>query len=107
MMLYFKKEKMIHKKNCNCCDCIWQRIIFNKGITIILKGRKKVSYRINGLDVEWVSMENSQNILFTQSREEICISINSREANLGPSGYPRTATSYKWALLNDPRIWLS
>jgi hypothetical protein len=51
-------------------------------------------------------MENTQITLFRQRRLSICNSIPARQNNLGPSMYPGTAASYKWALLNDPKIWL-
>jgi hypothetical protein len=98
---------MEHKKSCNCCDCIWQRLIENQETVFTLKGGKNVSYKIVGQYVAWISMENTQRILFRQKRLSICNSIPARQNNLGPSMYPGTATSYKWALLNDSRIWLS
>jgi hypothetical protein len=98
---------MEHKKSCNCCDCIWQRLIFNQeGIFRLARGRQ-VSYRIIGNNLNWISIETTQDVLFTQSRENICESINARINNHSPSNYPGTAKSYKWALLNDQRIWLS
>lgn len=98
---------MEHKKSCNCCDCIWQRLIENQGGIFLLSGGKNVSYSILGNNLEWITIETTQDILFPQNRENICESINARINNFGPSNYPGTATSYKWALLNDPRIWLS
>ena len=98
---------MEHKKSCNCCDCIWQRLIENQGTAFTLIRGKNVSYKIVGQYVAWISMEDTQWILFKQKRSSICNSIPSRQNNFRPSRYPGTATSYKWALLNDPRIWLS
>lgn len=97
---------MEHEKSCNCCDCIWQRLIENQGEIFHLAGGKNVSYRITGNNLEWISIEPTHNVLFPQSRDNICDSINARINNFGPSNYPGTATSYKWALLNDDQIWL-
>jgi hypothetical protein len=97
---------MEHKKSCNCCDCIWQRLIENQGTEFTLKGGKNVSFKIEGQYVDWIPMENTQITLFRQRRLSICNSIPARQNNLGPSMYPGTAASYKWALLNDPKIWL-
>ena len=97
---------MEHKKSCNCCECIWQRLIKNQGGIFHLARRRQVSYRIIGNNVEWITIESTQEILFTQSRENICESITARINNFSPSNYPGTAKSYKWALLNDDRIWL-
>jgi len=97
---------MEHKKSCNCCECIWQRLIKNQGGIFRLARGRQVSYRIIGTNVEWITIESTQEILFTQSRENICASINARMSNYSPSNYPGTAKSYKWALLNDSRIWL-
>ena len=98
---------MDHKKSCNCCECIWQRLIENQGTAFTLMRGKNVSYKIVGQYVAWISMEDTQRILFKQKRLSICNSIPAHQNNLGPSMLPGTATSYKWALLNDPRIWLS
>jgi hypothetical protein len=98
---------MEHKKSCNCCDCIWQRLIENQGEIFHLAGGKNISYQITGNNLEWTSIEPTHNVLFPQSRDNICDSINARINNFGPSRYQGTATSYKWALLNDERIWLS
>jgi hypothetical protein len=97
---------MEHIKNCNCCDCIWHRLIKNQGGIFRLARGRQVSYRIIANHVEWITIESTQEILFTQSRENICESITARINNLSPSNYPGTAKSYKWALLNDSRIWL-
>ena len=97
---------MEHKTSCNCCECVWQRILNNQGETLTLKLDKEVSYKIEGNIIIWLSMEPTQRVLFKQRRISICNSIPSRQNNFGPSRYPGTATSYKWALLNDDRIWL-
>lgn len=97
---------MQHEINCNCCDCIWQRIIKNQGVTFTLMRGKNVSYMIEEQFVVWISMEVTQRTLFRQGRLSICNSIPARQNNLGPSSFLGAATSYKWALLNDLRIWL-
>ena len=95
------------KKSCYCCECIWQRLIENQGSIFLLAGGKNVSYSILGNNLEWVYIEPTQDILYSQSRENIYGSINARLNNFSPSNYPGSAKSYKWALLNDSRIWLS
>jgi len=97
---------MEHKTKCNCCDCVWQRVVKNQGAVLRLKFEKEISYKIEGDIIIWLSMEPTQRVLFRQRRISICNSIPSRQNNFGPSRYPGTATSYKWALLNDDRIWL-
>ena len=97
---------MEHKKSCNCCDCIWQRVVNHQGSALRLKFEKQISYKIEAEIIVWLLMEPSQRGLYRQKRTSICNSIPSRQNNLGPSMYPSTVTSYKGALLNDPRIWL-
>jgi hypothetical protein len=97
---------MDHKTKCNCCDCVWQRVVKNQGAVLRLKFQKQISYKIEKNMIVWLSMESTQRVLFRQRRISICNSIPSRQNNFVPSRYPGTATSYKWALLNDDRIWL-
>jgi hypothetical protein len=52
-----------------------------------------------------ITIEATQEVLFKQSRKSICESINARINNYRPSDYTGSAKSYKWALLNDNRIW--
>jgi hypothetical protein len=99
--------EMEHKKSCNCCNCIWQRLIENQGGIYRLAEGKEVSYHLKSNTLEWIPVETTHNVLYPQSRESFCESITARINNLSPSNYPGTAKSYKWALLNDPRIWLS
>jgi hypothetical protein len=97
---------MEHKKSCNCCECIWQRLIENQGGVFRLARGREVSYRLIGNTLEWIPVEITHNVLYPQSRDNICESINARLNNFSPSNYPGTAKSYKWALLNDSRIWM-
>jgi len=96
---------MEHNANCNCCECLWKRITENQRCIFRLKRGRLISYQTIGSYVEWITVEATQEILFKQSRESVCESINARINNCRPSDYPGTAKSYKWALLNDNRIW--
>ena len=69
------------------------------------KRNKRLTFRIENDKIIWMPIENEQLNLFSQSKKQICACLNSRLINLGPSKYPGTAQSYKWALLNDKEIW--
>jgi hypothetical protein len=97
---------MEHKKSCNCCECIWKRLIENQGGIFHLARGRQVSYQITGNTLVWIPVETTHNVLYPQNRHSICESITARINNLNPSNYSGTAKSYKWALLNDLRIWL-
>jgi hypothetical protein len=96
---------MEHNANCNCCEYLWKRITENQRCIFRLKRGRLISYNIIGNNVEWIIVEATQEILFKQSRESVCESMKARINNCRPSDYPGTAKSYKWALLNDKRIW--
>jgi hypothetical protein len=96
---------MEHNANCNCCECLWERITVNQRCKFLLKRGRLISYQTIGNNVEWITIEATQEVLFKQSRKSICESINARINNYRPSDYTGSAKSYKWALLNDNRIW--
>ena len=100
---------MEHQKlNCNCCECVWERILLHakKQIILLTKRGKKLTYTIENDYVIWIPLGPHQNVLYNQSKKQICASIDARSLNYSPSQYPGTATSYKWALLNHKNIWL-
>tara|TARA_B100001287_G_scaffold275115_1_gene282001 strand:- start:1969 stop:2271 length:303 start_codon:yes stop_codon:yes gene_type:complete len=99
---------MNNKETVNSCEEIWKRIVKNQGRILSMSRRPgTISYKvINNDSVKWISQNNDQNNLFDQSKTQICECIEARRENLGVSQYPGTAASYKWALLNDPRIWI-
>lgn len=94
--------------NCNCCECIWNRIVDHSNNELVLTTVKgvKASYKVENELVVWLTIGSNQNVLYSQSKKQICNSLNARNLNYGPSKYPGTATSYKWALLNHPKIWI-
>lgn len=100
-----QKLNMEHNANCNCCECLWERITVNQRCKFLLKRGRLISYQTIGNNVEWITIEATQEVLFKQSRKSICESINARINNYRPSDYTGSAKSYKWALLNDNRIW--
>lgn len=105
--IHKKNNTSRHKGSCNCCDCLWERIISKQGISLYTKNGKEVKHKVNSKnEIEWVCVENSQNNLYNQSKDNICDCIESRKNNLSPSQFPGTATSYKWALLNNSEIWV-
>ncbi|MDC1361999.1 hypothetical protein N8203_02705 [Crocinitomicaceae bacterium] len=99
---------MINKETINSCDELWKRIENNQGRTLSMSRHPgTISYEvINNDTVKWISQNNDQNNLFKQSKTQICECIEPRRNNLGVGQYPGTAASYKWALLNDPEIWI-
>jgi len=66
---------------------------------------KRLSYKLDYEKVIWIPGETQQNKLYNQTKAAICNCLNARKENSGPSGYPSTARSYIWALLNHPDIW--
>ena len=92
---------------CNCCECIWKRITLNSENRLELRTKrmKRLSYKLDDEKVIWLPGETQQNKLYNQTKEAICNCLNARRENSGPSGYPSTARSYIWALLNHPEIW--
>jgi hypothetical protein len=100
---------MRHQKtNCNCFECVWERILLHakKQIILLTKRGKKLTYTIENDYVIWIPLGSHQNVLYNQSKKQICASLNARNLNYNPSQYPGKATSYKWALLNHESIWL-
>ena len=93
--------------NCNCSECIWKRITLNSENRIELRTKRmrKLSYKLENEKVVWIPGENQQNYLYNQTKDAIYNCLNARRENLGPSGYPSTARSYIWALLNHTEIW--
>ena len=98
---------MLNKETGNSCDEIWERIVNNqKAILSMSRHPGTISYIIDNDTVKWIEQSKTQNNLIDQSRNEICKCIEARKKNLGVGQYPGTAPSYKWALLNDSRIWI-
>ncbi|MDB4682653.1 hypothetical protein OAE89_01145 [Crocinitomicaceae bacterium] len=100
---------MSNKETVNSCDELWKRIVKNKGKTLNMSRQPgKIKYNVIDNDtVVWIEQSETQKNLFEQSRNEICKCIEPRRNNLGVGQYPGTAASYKWALLNDPEIWIN
>ena len=67
---------------------------------------KHLKYKVNGNNIFWIPLEPTMRNLYNQSKGDICNCLIARENSLNPSFYPGTAQSYKWALLNNPIIWL-
>lgn len=98
-----------HQLNCNCCECVWERIIdySNHHSGLITKRGKTVDYTIDNDTVIWLPYERTQKKLYNQSKKQICACIEARRLGKGPSKYPGTAQSYKWAILNNAAIWMT
>jgi len=97
----FYYESNFFSENIDCSS-----IVDGLSKNFAIKVFARSSYKIEKNMIVWLSMESTQRVLFRQRRISICNSIPSRQNNFVPSRYPGTATSYKWALLNDDRIWL-
>ena len=100
---------MINKETVNSCDELWKRIVKNKkAILSMSRHPGTISYTVinNDTTVQWEEQSETQRNLIKQHRNEICKCIEARRKNLAVGQYPGTAASYKWALLNDPRIWI-
>ena len=99
---------MINKETVNSCDELWKRIVKNQKVILSMSRHPgTISYKVvNNDTVKWIKQSETERILIKQSRNEICKCIEARRENLGVSQNPGTAASYKWALLNDPRIWI-
>lgn len=96
-----------NSKKCNCCECIWKRIISNyENIELLTIRQKRLSYTIENDKLIWKPNKVSQHRLYPQTKKNICDCLIARENGYGPTKYPGTAQSYKWALLNHKAIWL-
>ena len=93
---------------CNCCKCIWKRIVQygNKQPSLLTKRNRRLSYTIRNENIIWIGEEPTMNNLYPQSQNDICRCLEYRSRNANPSTYPGTATSYQWALLNNDNIWI-
>lgn len=96
----------MHEENCNCADCIWKRILNNQGIIISTIRNISLKYKVENEVIHWIPLEPNQHTLYPQSRVNILNCLLSRINELGPSQYPGTAQSYKWAILNNTNIWI-
>ncbi len=83
---------------------LWQNILANQGKPIRLKGGKYVTFETRGMRVVWKAMEPTQRNLYPQTLQQIMACVPARIGECGPSSYPGTAKSYKFALLNSV-IW--
>ena len=94
--------------NCNCCECVWKRIVQygNENPFLFTKTNRRLSYKIHDEKIIWLGEEPTMNNLYPQSKDNICRCLEYRNKNANPSSYPGTATSYKWALLNNDKIWI-
>ncbi|PKO98525.1 MAG: hypothetical protein CVU13_10225 [Bacteroidetes bacterium HGW-Bacteroidetes-8] len=90
----------------NDCESVWKRIVSNSEIIELntITGLR-LSYKVDVDNIVWIGKEPTMRTLYRQSRKTICACFDARNRNLSPSQYPGTATSYKWALLNHPKIW--
>ena len=68
--------------------------------------RKAVKYKVEDDIVIWIPIEGTQKTLYNQRKKQICACLESRRLGKGPTEYPGTAQSYKWALLNNENIWI-
>ncbi|RVU25059.1 hypothetical protein EOJ36_08625 [Sandaracinomonas limnophila] len=94
-------------QNCNCEECVWNRIVLNsEKITIHTKRGLALKYKANKNTVEWIPMVHTLNVPYNQNKSEIFKCFEARKDNNSPSNYPGTAQSYKWALLNNKEIWV-
>ena len=87
----------------NVCERILENS--NKIELTTLRG-KKLRYIVNDKIIHFIGISPSINKPLDQSIDDISKCIEARKNNLGPSGYPGTAQSYKWALLNHEAIWI-
>jgi hypothetical protein len=94
--------------NCNCCECVWKRIVqySNENPSLLTKRNLQLSYKIHNERIIWLGEEPTMNNLYPQTKSNICDCLHLRINNANPSSYPGTATSYKWALLNNENIWV-
>ena len=93
-------------ENCNCEKCVWQRIIANQGEEILTTRELRLSYKVQNDTVFWLPLEVTLKTPYRQSKAEILKCIDNRKKKDKQGKYPGTATSYKWALLNSPKIWM-
>lgn len=86
---------------------VWERILENSNkIELTTKTNRRLKYRIEGNLIIWIPLEETMKKLYNQNKSTFSKCIEARKNNLGPSGYPGTAQSYKWALLNHEAIWI-
>ena len=99
--------KKCNNEACNCDNCVWDRILSNsEKITLHTKRQLALKYSVENDKINWIALEQSLKIPYSQSKQEIIKCLDSRLKKLNPSLYPGTAQSYKWALLNHNKIWL-
>lgn len=91
--------------NCNCIDCIWDRLIENQGKAFLTKTRKNFSYKVENNTIHFIPGEISQEKLRSQTKTAIENSLSLRLKDYCPSDYGNGASSYRWGILNDHRIW--
>jgi hypothetical protein len=96
------------KSDCNYCECVWSRIIDYSKLhsDLVTKRGKTVKYNVEVDIVLWQSAYGTQNTLYKQSKVQIFACLESMRLGRGPTEYPGTAQSYKWALLNNENIWI-
>jgi hypothetical protein len=92
---------------CNCNNCIWNRIVSNSGsLTIYTKRGLALKFEVINEVVNWIPLELTLSNPYSQSKTEILKCLEPRSNSLKTSSYPGTAQSYKWALLNSNSIWV-
>ena len=86
-------------------ELLWALIKKHQGKVIYTTWNKRLTYSVKEDVVEWQPLEPSLKRPWNQSKKEIMLCVDARQRGLGPGDWPGTATSYKWALLNDESIW--
>ena len=97
---------MKHQK-CNCCECLWNGVVLHsRKISLSTARGKKLKYVVDGEWISWEPLEQSQKKMYRVSKIGICDCLEARGNGLITSQYHGVAQSYKWALLNDKKIWI-
>ena len=109
-------NKVPHER-CNCCECIWLRVLYYSNNNNqkpsnkeeIFRTKKDIEFWIEKINDETILPHNSKHShLYKIEKKHICKDIND---NLGGAGgnvnvFGVPAPSYRYALLNDDRIWI-
>lgn len=105
-----------HKTNCNCIDCVWNRILDHAQTSESRPKSESKVFQTKARKINfWLVKQNSETIhpvnernsnLLAIRKSDISKDISSERGGLGGLVFSDSpAPAYRYVLLNDPRIW--